>query len=167
MCAAIWAAEREHHVIIEYTPEGGERERFDAARLRASEIQIVERTADRRWVEIREGLGEGDVTAMRTVAWVIKKRAEPSLRYAEFDPFERELLIRLDASEVRAFAKELVKRYGEDPEELAEAFAELRDAAADSEACEAVIADVTSPKEQAPAQSVGESAESLTSPSGG
>lgn len=139
-------------MIIEYTPEGGETERFDAARLRASEIQVVERTADRRWSEIREGMGEGDVTAMRTVAWVIKKRANQDLRYAQFDPFENELRIRLDASEVRGFAEEILKRYGDNPDDLAEAFNELRDAAADREACEAVIADVMAPKDPAPAE---------------
>lgn len=150
-------------MIIEYTPEGGETERFDASRLRASEIQVIERTADGRWAEIKEALREGDVTAVRTVAWAIKKRSNPSLRHGEFDPFEDELRVRLDARETRSYAERIFDKFGSDPEDLAKAFDELRDATADREACEAAIADVTAPKDQAPA----EPSESPASPSDG
>jgi hypothetical protein len=139
-------------LIIEYTPEGGEPQRFDAGRLRASEIQVIERTADGRWADIKEAMSEGDVNALRTVAWVIKKRQEPSLRFGAFDPFEDELRVRLDAREVRAYAERIFDKYGSDPDDLAAAFEELRDVAADSEACETAIADVTAPKDPEPVE---------------
>jgi hypothetical protein len=139
-------------LIIEYAPEGAEPQRFDAGRLRASEIQVIERTTDGRWSDIREAMREGDINALRTVAWVVKKRTEPTLRYTEFDPFEGELRVRLDARETRAYAEAMFDKFGNDPETLAEAFAELRDAAADREDAEAAIADVTAPKDPAPAE---------------
>lgn len=139
-------------MIIIYTPDGGEEQRLDAGRLRASEIQIVERTADGHWPAIKKAMSEGDLGAMRTVAWVLMKRAEPALRYADFDPWEGELRARLDDREVRAYAEYLLGRYGANPDELAEAFDELRDSAANREAADAAIADVTAPKDPAPAE---------------
>ncbi|MET7914465.1 hypothetical protein ABZU45_00740 [Streptomyces avermitilis] len=139
-------------MIIEYTPEGAEPQRLDAGRMRASEIQIIERTADARWDDIREAMSQGDVNAMRTVAWAIKKRTEPALRYGDFDPWDDELRVRLDARETRAYAEGIFAKFGSDPEDLAEAFEELRDVTADREACEQAIADVTAPKDPAPAE---------------
>ncbi|MFQ6200784.1 hypothetical protein, partial [Streptomyces sp. NPDC000405] len=55
-----------------------------------------------------------------------------------------------DAEEVRGYAEGIVAKYGANPEELAEAFDELRDVAADREACEQAIADATAPKDPAP-----------------
>lgn len=133
-------------MIIEYKPEGGEPQHFDASRLRTSEVQVIERTADRTWAEVRSGLRFRDVTAMRTVAWALKKRTEPSLRLAQFDPFEDELQVYLDDKEVDAFATELFKEYGHDPDQIAEAWAELRDAAFDKDAAERAIEAVTGPK---------------------
>ncbi|MFF4752651.1 hypothetical protein ACWD5R_11455 [Streptomyces sp. NPDC002514] len=138
-------------MIIQYSPDGGEPQRFDAGRLRASEIQVIERTADGRWADIKASLRAGDVNALRTVAWAVKKRTEPTLRFAAFDPFEDELRVLLDAREVRAYAEGIADQYGADPEQLAAAFDELRDAAADREACEQAITAVTAPKDPAPA----------------
>ncbi|MEU6098952.1 hypothetical protein [Streptomyces sp. NPDC047079] len=159
-------------MIIQYTPEGASSQRFDAGRLRASEIQIVERTADGQWPAIRAAMTEGDVNALRVVAWVVKKRAEPALRFSDFDPFEDELRVLLDAKETRAYAERIFEKYGDNPEDLAAAFAELRDVSADREACEAAIADVTAPKdlalakEAAPLPDVAEPLMAAASPSG-
>ncbi|GLP71037.1 hypothetical protein TUSST3_76570 [Streptomyces sp. TUS-ST3] len=140
-------------MIIVYEPEGSERQTFNAGRgkLRASEIQIIERTADARWPDIKEGVGRGDIHAMRVVVWAIRKRTEPALRFGDFDPFEGELYSRLDAGEVRAYAESLFEQYRENPDDLAEAFDELRDVAFDREDAEKAIADVTAPKDPAPA----------------
>ncbi|MFI1524929.1 hypothetical protein [Streptomyces griseus] len=130
-------------MIIVYTPEGGEPERLDAGRLRASEIQIAERTADRPWDVLKAGLLNADVTSVRTLAWVIKKRADPSLRFSAFDPFEDELRVRLDARETHRYAKELFERYGHDPVELDGAWAELREGADDPAVADAAIKEQT------------------------
>jgi len=137
-------------LIIEYTPEGGEPQLLNAGRMRASEIQIIERTAPGSWDDIKEAMSRGDITAMRTVAWVVRKRTEPALRHGDFDPFEDELRVLLDDQETRDYAERLFDKWGNDPDNLAAAFDELRDAAANREACEQAIADVTAPKDPAP-----------------
>lgn len=137
-------------MIIEYTPEGGESQRLDAGRLRASEIQIIERTADGNWADIKQAVSAGDINAMRTVAWAVKKRTEPALRFAAFDPWDDELRVLLDAREVRAYADAFIEKYSDNPKQLADAFDELRESAADREACEQIIADVSAPKDPAP-----------------
>jgi hypothetical protein len=143
-------------LIIIHTPEGGAEERLDAGRLRASEIQIVERTADRPWAQIKLGLGDGEINALRVVGWIVKKRAQPTLRFAEFDPWEGEIRSRLDARETRAYAEAFVQKFATDPEQLAAAFDELRDSAAEPEVCEQIIADVTAPKDPAPPEPAAE-----------
>lgn len=140
-------------MIIIYAPADGAEQTFDAGpgKLRASEIQIIERTADGRWSEIKASMGRGDIAAMRTVAYVLKKRAEPALRLAQFDPFEGELRVRLDEQETQAYAQHLFDEY-QGTDDLVDAFDELRDATFDREWAEAAIADVTAPKAPVPAE---------------
>lgn len=87
-------------MIIVYTPEGGEPEHYDARSLRVSEASIASRTADMKWGEVRQGLEDEDLEAMRAVVWVIKKRTNPSLRYGDFDPGVEEMVTRLDRDEI-------------------------------------------------------------------
>ncbi|MFM9681097.1 hypothetical protein [Streptomyces brasiliscabiei] len=153
-------------MIIKYTPgEGGEPQYYDAGRLRASEIQIIERTADGHWGEIKEAMSIGDINAMRVAAWVVKKRSEPSLRFADFDPFEDEMRVLLDARETRAYAEKIFEKYS-GTDELAEAFDELRDSSFNREACEQAIADVTAPKSPAAPEPEPQPEENPASPSG-
>lgn len=138
-------------MLIEYTPEGGEPQLFDAGRMRTSEVQIVERTADMSWREVLEGLRSGDVTAVRTVAFVIQKRGNPAMRLSDFDPFADELRVYLDAKEVREYAAEMLKELADNPEDLAQGWEELRDAAYDKDDVEAAIREAQTPKDPAPA----------------
>ncbi|MEV6651192.1 hypothetical protein [Streptomyces sp. NPDC051219] len=132
-------------MIITYTPEGGEEQQLDAGRLRTSEIQIVERTADLVWPDVRQGLKDGNVTAIRAVAWVLLKRDQPGLKYGEFDPFEDQLGVRLDPREVERYAEFLTEAYRDEPEALEAAMAELQDAALDQDHATQVIAEAANP----------------------
>jgi hypothetical protein len=137
-------------VIITYSPEGAEPQHFNVGRLKTSEIQIVERTADRRWAEIQNAMSNGDPTAMRVAAWIVKMRQEPTLRFKAFDPWEDELRVSLDRRECGAYAQQLLDKFGDDPDTLAEAWEELRNSAFDTADADAAIADVTAPKDPAP-----------------
>ena len=137
-------------MIILYRPEGGAEETLDASRMRAPEIQLIERTAGGRWDEIKDAMGKGDVNALRTAAWAIKRRTHAALRFADFDPYEDELLVRLDDREVAVYARHLFEKY-RDTDDLDDAFGELRDVAFNRDAADAAIADVTAPKDPAPA----------------
>jgi hypothetical protein len=157
-------------LFIIYTPEGGEPEEFDASTLRVSEVAIVQRTIDMKWAEIRAGLGEEDLDAMRGVIWVLKKRGNPSLRFAEFDPGINEMVTRMDKSEVRAWVEHSVSVAAKNPdvtrEQIAEALSELPDAAHDPEHARQLIAEMTAdPKDSATGTEVEETRESDESPS--
>lgn len=131
-------------MIIIYKPEEGAEQQLDAGRLRTSEIQVAERTADMVWADIRQGLQDGNVTAIRVIAWVLLKRSNPSLRYGEFDPFEDELAVRLNRVEVERYAEFLAREFrGKD--DLDAAMAELRDAALDQEHAAKAIAEAVAP----------------------
>lgn len=151
-------------MIILYRPEGGEEEALDAGRMRASEIQVIERTAGSTWREIKDAMGEGDINALRTVAWAIKKRSQPALRFGDFDPWEGELVVRLDDREVGNWAQGLFEKY-RDTEDLGAAFDELREVAFNREAADRAIADVTAPKDPAPPEPQTEAEPEKTAPS--
>lgn len=90
-------------MIVVYTPESGEPEHYDASSLRVSEAAIVQRTVDMKWQEIKEGLEQDDLDAMRGIVWVIKKRSNPALRFGEFDPGVDEMTSRMDKKEIAAY----------------------------------------------------------------
>ena len=142
-------------MIIIYTPAGGEPEDYDASTLRVSEVSIVQRTIDMKWAQIKEGLAEDDLDAMRGIVWVLKKRAHPALRFADFDPGITEMVTRLDKQEVRSWIEGVLSMAAGNPEVTPErieaALAELPDAAHDPEHARKLIAELTAaPKEPAP-----------------
>lgn len=141
-------------MIIVYTPEGGEPEHYDARTLRVSEASIVERTIDQKWPQIKEGLGDEDLDAMRGVVWVLKKRSNPSLRWGDWDPGIEEMVTRFDKREVVNYVTGAVELAAQDPEvtgeQIAHALRELPAAAIDPAHAEAVIKEMTEdPKDDA------------------
>lgn len=96
-------------MIILYSPEDGEPRRFDVRSVRTSEAQIVERTTDMKWGDIKRGVRDDDPTAMRGVVWVLLKRETPTLRWADFDPLIEELTSKFDARELAAVAADIAQ----------------------------------------------------------
>lgn len=162
-------------MIIVYTPAGGEPEHYDAKSLLVSEVSIVSRTIDMKWPQIKEGLADDDLDAMRGVVWVLKKRSQPSLRFGEFDPGVDEMVTKLDKSEVEKWVAEAVRIATQDPEvtreQIAAAMRGLPDMALDAAHAEAVIKEMAEdpkdeePQEPAVLQSVDGSSPSLESTS--
>lgn len=174
-CAA--GSNRESTLIIVYTPPGdGEPEHFDAKTLLSSEASIVQRTIDMKWAQIKEGLIEDDLEAMRGVAWILKKRHEPNLRFADFDPGVDDLVTRYDKAEVVTYVEESIAVATNDPsvtgEHMAFALRNLPLAAVDAAHAEAVVKDLTEAMgkgeapapEDAAAQEPGPESSSLISP---
>ncbi|MFD7185488.1 hypothetical protein ACFV90_36700 [Streptomyces sp. NPDC059904] len=130
-------------MIIVYTPADGEPEQFDANSLKVSEASIVSRAIDMKWAEIKEALANDDIDAMRGVAWVIKKRAQPSLRFGEFDPGVDEMTTRFDKAEATRVIDNAFDMIAEqdDPESDAvhKALAGLVEACADREHAQSLI----------------------------
>ncbi|MFE7232561.1 hypothetical protein ACFVAF_18245 [Streptomyces sp. NPDC057596] len=139
-------------MIVVYTPAGGEPEQYDASSLRVSEAAIVQRTVDMKWQDIKEGLEQDDLDAMRGIVWVIKKRSQPSLRFGEFDPGVNQMVSRMDRREVEAYVDQAFSATLDDSELTPETVAgilreRLPDVAADPEHARALIdARATGPK---------------------
>lgn len=143
-------------MIIVYAPAEGEREHYDARSLRVSEASIASRTIDRPWAEIAKGVHDEDLEAMRVVAWVLKKRSNPSLRWAEFDPGIEELYARLDKDEVRGWLEGALTVAAANPDatpdEVRAALAGLPDVALDREHAERLIDEMLADPKDDPAQ---------------
>lgn len=132
-------------MIILYRPEGGEERHFDVKSVRTSEAQIVERTTDMKWGEIKRGVRDDDPTAMRGIVWVLLKRETPTLRWSDFDPLIDELVSRFDGREVALYAEDVVKL----PEDKREhAIAELKFYAADPGAVDVALEDAVAPPKE-------------------
>ncbi|MGW2837304.1 hypothetical protein ACWCWD_06285 [Streptomyces sp. NPDC001493] len=130
-------------MIIRYTPAGGAPEDYDARSLLTSEASIVARTIDQKWPEVKQGLVDEDLDAMRAVVWVLRKRQTPTLRFAEFDPGVDEMVTRYDKGEIETWIDGAFGLLGTDPEVTAEGIAhalrEVPAAAADPEHARAYI----------------------------
>lgn len=124
-------------MLIVYTPtDGGVVERFDVRSVRTSEASIVSRTLDMTWKQVKERLADDDPDAMQGVAWVMKKRGNPSLRLADFDPLVGELAVRLDRKEIEEWAELTVAGVPDhdlSPEQMEQALAFIVDIADDPE----------------------------------
>lgn len=144
-------------MLIVYTPDGGEPERYDARSLRVSETAIAARTVDRTWPDLKNNLTE-DLEAMRVVAWVIAKRSQPTLRYGDFDPGIEELTVRLDKDEVTRWAEATASfawmEPDATPETVAAAMQVIPPSADDREHAEAVVERLAAerPKDETPSQ---------------
>lgn len=130
-------------MIIVYTPADGEPEQYDARTLLASEASIVARTVDMKWPQVKEGLPEEDLDAMRAVVWILKKRHTPTLRFGEFDPGVDDMITRFDKTEIENWIDGAFDAMGTDPEvtadKIAYALRKVPEAAADPEHAEAYI----------------------------
>ncbi|MCP3820061.1 hypothetical protein NLX86_18770 [Streptomyces sp. A3M-1-3] len=140
-------------MIIVYAPRDGEREHFDARSLRVSEASIVSRTTDMKWAEVQQSLQADDLEAMRGVAWVIKKRGNPSLRWDDFDPGVEELYTRLDKDEVVGWVNAGIAVATQNPDampaDIRAALSDLPSLAFDREHAERVIEEmVADPKDE-------------------
>jgi hypothetical protein len=133
-------------LIIVYTPRGGEPEHYDARLLVVSEASIVARTVGMKWGDVKAGLQDEDLDAMRGVVWVLKKRTNPSLRFGDFDPGVEDMVTRLDEDEVRGWISRALAVKASDPEvtdtDFDQAMTRMLDAAADRERAKAILAEM-------------------------
>lgn len=136
-------------MIVVYTPKGGTPEHYDAKDLLMSEGRIVERATDMKWVQVEAGLMQDDIEALRGVAWIHRKRAEPDLRYTTFDPRIGELKAKFDADEVAEMAADIAANPRASEDDRQDGLRELEQRALDPAAAAIVIKDITAgPKEE-------------------
>lgn len=155
-------------MIIVYTPAGGEPEHYDARSLLSSEASIVARTIDQKWSAVKEGLPDEDLDAMRGVVWILRKRAQPTLRFGEFDPGVDEMVTRFDKREIENWVRGAFDVGAKEPdvttEQIVYALREVPAAAFDPEHAAAFIAEMAEgPKDEAPVTVLGPTSTSSTS----
>ena len=99
-------------MIIVHSPADGEVERFDFRTVRTSEASIITGlvSADLTWQQVKQRLADDDPDVLRVIAFVIKKRSNPSLRIADFDPPVVEFAVKLDRREVEEWAEVAAER---------------------------------------------------------
>lgn len=153
-------------MIIVFTPEGGDEERYDTRKLLTSEASAAGRAIGMKWAGLREALNEDDPEAMRAVAFVMRKRGNPQLRFADFDPAVDELTVKWDHREITDRVTEAAKIDGADEERAAFHRILIRNAA-DPGAAEALIKEYADggPKEPAVTNPTSTSSGSSTSDS--
>lgn len=130
-------------MIIVYTPAGGQPTSYDARTLLASEASIVARAIDQKWPEVKAGLVDEDLDAMRAVVWILRKRHDAPLTFDGFDPGVDEMVTRYDKREIenwvtRAFGL-MVPGSDVTAEQVAEGLREVPAAAIDPEHARAFI----------------------------
>lgn len=90
-------------MIITYTPDGGDVERVSTDDLSAIEAADIESVmGDTPWRMIEDRLRGQDPTALRAVLWAFRRRADPALRFADFDVpgWKRRLRARIERYEI-------------------------------------------------------------------
>lgn len=131
-------------MIVRYTPAGEAPQDYDARTLLTSEAAIVARAVDMKWPQVKQGLVEEDLDAMRAVVWVLKKRHEATLRFDAFDPGVDELVPRYDKTEVETWVDGAFALLNTDPDvtadQVAHALRDVPPVAADPEHAAAYIA---------------------------
>jgi len=72
-------------LIVTYARSGGETQKWDykPGDVLSAEAETLERITDKTFDEINTGLLRGAVWARRGVLWMLMKRDNPSLKYAD------------------------------------------------------------------------------------
>jgi hypothetical protein len=74
-------------VILVYAPEGSDEQRWDLAETKVTfaEAKAAEKAGGIAWVKLEEELTNGNVAALQAALWVLRKRTEPALRFADLE----------------------------------------------------------------------------------
>lgn len=89
-----------------YTPEGGPEQTYPIRRLMVVEFEAINKyTGYETMPEFGEALNKGNPTALRALVWVLWKRADPTLKYADVDFAVEEMTVELEEGD---------EGYGED-----------------------------------------------------
>jgi hypothetical protein len=119
-------------VIIQYTPEGGEVERYSTDDLSSMESAAIERVTGVKWLEVEAALRTQSPTEMTAVLWAFRKRQEPTLRFSHFDVpgWKRRLRVRLEYDDISDLIP-ILRKNSEDDEEFEGLLDDMRKVADD------------------------------------
>lgn len=74
-------------MILVYTPDEGEEQRWDLAEVKVTfaEAKAAEKAGGVAWRKLEQALTDGNVEALQAAVWVLRKRDEPTLRFADLE----------------------------------------------------------------------------------
>jgi hypothetical protein len=74
-------------VILVYTPAEGDEKRWDLSEVKVTfaEAKAAEKAGGFSWRELDTELNEGNVSALQAALWVLRKRDETNLRFADLE----------------------------------------------------------------------------------
>lgn len=89
-------------MLLKYTPEGGEAQTWtvDLGKLRTMETEAIEKVTDLPYGSaFREQLFKGGTRARRALLWTMLRRAHPTLKFADVDFADDEVVVDFDREE--------------------------------------------------------------------
>jgi hypothetical protein len=90
-------------VYLRYTPEGSDTQEWvvQLGKLRVFDIEAIERVTDMAYgTEYKQALMKGNGKARRALLWTMLRKAHPTLKYADVDFADDELVLQLDTDEL-------------------------------------------------------------------
>ena len=119
-------------MIVTYTPEGEEAQRFEFIpdKVRANEAELIEKRFGGTFTEFRAGVTQGNVKARKVLLWHLLKRTHHTLRYEDVPDFAiGELVCENDRRELAEMRDRIAKSNHPRREELMSALdVEIEDA---------------------------------------
>lgn len=79
-------------MILVYKPDTGDEKRWDLAEVRATfaEAKAAENAGGFAWRDVDSELSDGNVAALQSVLWILRRRDEPTLRFADLESLPME-----------------------------------------------------------------------------
>ncbi|WFF07257.1 hypothetical protein O7622_01250 [Micromonospora sp. WMMD1076] len=124
-------------MFLVYRPEGGEEQRWEyrPGRLRVMEMEAIEQHTGLAYAtDFKAQLLKGQTSARRALLWTMLRRQHPTLKYADVDFYDDELLLERTKSEIEAEIAEVERLPDGDlsPEDRMLTLAVLRQQLADA-----------------------------------
>lgn len=98
-------------MILVYTPDTGDEKRWDLAEVKVTfaEAKAAERAGNFTWRKLEQELTDGNVEALQAAVWVLRKRDEPTLRFADLESLPIDAIRTEYSADEKAFLKASVE----------------------------------------------------------
>lgn len=116
-------------MIVTYAPDGGDKRTWDykSADLPSSEAEDIEEAVGVTFDEWQQKLLMGGMKARRALLWILRRRDEPGLKFADVAFTVREFTLDFDAGEKADVRREVQKSTQLSDDEKRQVFALLDD----------------------------------------
>lgn len=98
-------------MILVYKPDTGDEKRWDLAEVKVTfaEAKAAEHAGNFTWRKLEQELTDGNVEALQAAVWVLRKRDEPTLRFADLESLPIDSVRTEYSADEKAFLKASVE----------------------------------------------------------